>query len=80
MDPQEEGVTHPAMRLEVVSRGVQRIPEEVLLAAGRSRADDQRETQMRLGEVIPQAGNIRIKEDLSPTIRTEGNSRASING
>ena len=72
MDPREEGATHPVMPPGIIGRWVQRIPEEVLLAADRPRANVLCETRMRLGEVIPQAGATRIKEDLSPAIRTEG--------
>ena len=42
MDPQEEGVTHPAMPTGITGRGVQRISEEVLLASDRSRTNDLR--------------------------------------
>ena len=45
---------------EILGRGVQRIPEEVLLAAGRSRANNLCKTRMRLGEVISQAGTTRM--------------------
>ena len=71
MNPQEEGVTHPATPLGTIGRGVQRISEKVLLEADRSQKNDLCETQMRLGAVIPQTGTTRIK-DISPAIRTEG--------
>ena len=52
--------------------GIKRIPEEVLPAAGRSRVNDFCEKRMRLEDVTPQPGTTRIKEHLSPQIRTEG--------
>ena len=52
--------------------GVQRIPEEVLLAAGRSRMNEYCERRVRVEEMNPHPGTTRIKEDLSPAIRIEG--------
>ena len=39
MYPREEGATHPVMPPGIIGRWVQRIPEEVLLAADRPRAN-----------------------------------------
>ena len=50
----------------------QRKSEEVLLATDRPQTNDRCETQMRLGEVISQAGVTRIKEDVNPATRTGG--------
>ena len=72
MVQQEEGVTHTTTPLGITGRGTQRISEEVLLAKGRSRTNDLRETHMRLVEVIPQNGNTRVREGLSLATRTGG--------
>ena len=71
IDPLEEVTTHSAMPAGTTGRGVQRIPEEILLAAGRSRVNDLCEKRMRLEEMISQSGTTRINKDLSPAIRTE---------
>ena len=62
MDPREEGATHLAMPTEIIGRGVQRKPDEILLAADRPRANDLCEARMRLGEVIPQAGPLESRK------------------
>ena len=53
-------------------RGVQGIPEEVLLAAGRSRANEYCERRVRVEERNPHPGTTRINQDLSPANRIEG--------
>ena len=68
----QQGVTHTATPLAITGRGTPRISEEVLLAKGRSRTNDLRETHMRLVEVIPQNGNTRVREGLSLATRTGG--------
>ena len=80
MDPREQKAVHLAMPPRIIGRGAQRISEGILLVAGRPQMNDQCETQMRLGEAIPQAGVTRIKEEVNPATRTGGNSVASIRG
>ena len=71
MGPREEGTIHPAMPPGILAEG-QRKSEEILLATDRPQTNDRCETQMRLGEVISQAGVTRIKEDVNPATRTGG--------
>ena len=54
--------TYLAFPPEIIGRGVQRTPDEVLLTADRPRANDLCEARMRLGEVIPQAGPIDLSK------------------
>ena len=46
-----------------IAQGVPRKSDEALLAAERLRMNDLCETQMRLGELIPQTGITRVKEE-----------------
>ena len=55
----------------------QRKSEKILLATDRPQTNDRCETQMRLGEVISQAGVTRIKEDVNPATRTGGKSECN---
>ena len=79
MDPLEEGAVHPAMPQETIGHGAQ-TSEEVQLAPDRSQTNDQRKTQMRLGDVIPGTGVMRAKEETSPASRTGGKIRTLIRG
>ena len=54
----------------------QRKSEEILLATDRPQLNDRCETQMRLEEVISQAGVTRIKEDVNPATLTGGKIRS----
>ena len=66
---------HPAMPQGIIGGGAQ-TPEEVLLATDRPRPNNRRQTQIRLGELIPQAGVMRIKEEVNPATRTGGKFRS----
>ena len=70
MYPREVGAFHPAMLQGIIGRGAQ-TSEEVLLATDRPRTNDRRETQIRLRDVIPQAGVMRIKEEVNPATITK---------
>ena len=71
MDPREVGEVHPAMQQGIIGRGSQ-ISEEAQLAIDRPQTRDQCRAQMRLGDVIPQTGVMRIKEEVVPVTRTGG--------
>ena len=58
----------------IMGRGAQ-ISEEVLLTTDRPQTKDRRKTQLRLGDVIPQTGVMRIKEEIVPATRTRGKIR-----
>ena len=68
MDPREIGAAHPAMPQVIIGRGAQ-MSEEVLLATYRPQTKDRRQTQMRLGDVIPQTEVMQIKEEIIPATR-----------
>ena len=75
MDPREVSAVRPAMPQRIIGRRAQ-ISEEVRLATGRPQARHRCRTQMRLGDVIPQTGVMRIKEEIVPATRT-GKIRSS---
>ena len=69
MDPLEEEAVHPAMPQGTVGHGAQ-TSEEVRLATDRPQTKDRLKTHMRLEDVIPGTGVMRIKEEVIPAIRT----------
>ena len=71
MDPLEEEAVHPAMPQGTIGH-VAQTSEEVRLATDRPQTNDRRKTHMRLGDVIPGTGSMRIKEEVITVIRTEG--------
>ena len=62
MDPLEEGKVNPAMPQGTIGHGAQ-TSEEVRLAKDRPQTNDRRKLHMRLGDVIPGTGVMRIKEE-----------------
>ena len=77
MDPLEEQAVHPAMSQGTKGHGAQ-TSEEVRLATDRPQLNDRCRTHIRLGDVIPGTGVMRIKEEVIPATRTGGKSGASI--
>ena len=68
MDPREIEAVHQTMPQGIRGRGAQ-TSEEVLLATDRLQTNDRRETQTHLGDVIPQAGVMRIKDEVNQARR-----------
>ena len=62
---------------ELKGQGAQK-SEEGLMATDRPQTKDRCKAQMRLRDLIPQTGVMRIKEEIIPATRTGGKSRASI--
>ena len=54
--------------------------EKVRLALDRPQMNDRRKTHMRLGDVIPGTGVMRIKEEVIPAIRTGGKIQSLYQG
>ena len=79
MDPLEEGAVHQAMPQGTIEHGAQ-TSEEVQLATDRPQTNDRRRIHMRLGDVIPGTGVMRVREGTIPATRREGKSRALIRG
>ena len=69
MDPLEEEAAHPGMPRGTIGYGAQ-TSEEVELSTDRPQTNDRRQIHMRLGDVIPGTGFMRIKEEIIPAIRT----------
>ena len=61
MDPLEEGAVHQAMPQERVEH-VAQTSEEAQMATDRPQTNDQSKKHMRLGDVIPGTGVMRVKE------------------
>ena len=79
MDPLEGGAVHQAMPQGTIERGAQ-TSEEVQLATDRPQTNDRRKIHMRLGDVIPGAGVMRVKEETIPATRTGGKIQSSYQG
>ena len=60
MDPLEVGAFQEAMPQGIIEHGVQ-TSEEVQLATDRPETNDRRKAHMRLGEVIPGTGVMRVQ-------------------
>ena len=71
MVPLEEGAVHQAIPQETLDP-VAQTSEEVQLAKYRPLTNDQRKIHMRLGDVIPERGVMRAKEEIIPASRTGG--------
>ena len=69
MDPLEEGAVHPAMPQGTIGH-VAQTSEEIQLATDRPQTNDRHKVHMRLGDVIPGTGVMRIKQEVIPAIRT----------
>ena len=69
MDPLEEGAVHQAMPQGTIEHGAQ-ISEEAQLTTDRPQTNDRRKIHMRMGDVIPGTGVMRVKEETIPVIRT----------
>ena len=69
MDPLEEWAVQQTMSQGTIEHGAQ-TSEEVQLATDRPPTNDRRKTHMRLGDVIPETGVMRVKEETIPAIRT----------
>ena len=69
MDPLEEGAVHQAMPQGTIAHGAQ-ISEEAQLATDRPQTNDRRKIHMRMGDVIPGTGVMRVKEETIPVIGT----------
>ena len=54
--------------------------EEVQLATDRPQTNDRRKIHMRLGDVVPGTGVMRIKEEVIPVIRIEGKIQSPYQG
>ena len=63
MDPLEEGAVHQAMPQGII--------EHLAQTSDRPQLSDRRKVHMRLGDVIPGTGVMRVKEETIPAIRTE---------
>ena len=79
MDPLEEGAVHQAMPQRTLEHGAQ-TSEEAQLATDRPQTNDRRKIHMRLGDVIPGAGVMRVKEETIPAIRTGGKIQSPYQG
>ena len=79
MDPLDEEAVHPAMPEGTIGHGAQ-TSEEVRLATDRPQTNDRRKTHMRLGDLIPGTGVMRIKEEVITVIRTEGKTQSPYQG
>ena len=71
MDPLEEGAVHPAMPQGTIGHGAQ-TSEEVQLTTDQPQTNDRRKIHMRLGDMIPGTGVMRVKEEVIPAIWTGG--------
>ena len=71
MDPLDEEAIHPAMPQGTIGHGAQ-TSEKVQLATDSPQTNDRRKIHMRLGDVIPGTGVMRIKEEVIPALRTGG--------
>ena len=78
-DRREVRAVHSAMPQGIIGQAAQ-ISKEVLLATDRLLTKDRRKPQMRLGNVVPQTGVMRIKKGSSQRLEQEKKSRASIGG
>ena len=79
MDPLEEGVVHQAMPQGTVEHGAQ-TSEEVQLVTDRTQTNDRRKIHMRLGDMIPGTGVMRIREEVVAAIRTGGKIQSLYQG
>ena len=73
MDPLEEGAVHQAIQAMpqgTIEQGAQ-TSEEVQLATDGPQTNDRRKIHMRLGDVIPGTGVMRVKEGTLPATRTD---------
>ena len=75
MDLQEEGTVHRALPQGKIGHGAQ-TSEEVQLATERHQTNDRSMTNMRLGEVIPGTGVMRIQEEVIQATRTGGKTQS----
>ena len=72
MDPlEEEGEVHQAMPQETI---------EAQLATDRPQTNDRRKIHMRLGNMNPGKGVMRVKEETIPAIRTGGKIQSPYQG
>ena len=60
MDPLEVGAVHQAMPQGIIEHGAQ-TAEQAQQATDRPQTNDRRKAHMRLGEVIPVTGDMRIQ-------------------
>ena len=79
MDLLEEGAVHQAMSQGTIEHGA-KTSEEAQLATDRPQTNDRRKIHMRLGDVIPGTGVMRVKKKQSQRFGQEGKSRALIRG
>ena len=79
MDPLEEGAVHQAMPQGTKEHGA-RTSEEVQLATDRPQMIDRRKIHMRLGDVIPGTGVMRVKEETIPATKTGRKTRSPYQG
>ena len=71
MDPLEEGAVDHSMPQGTIDHGAQTSKGDEL-ATNRPQTNDRPKIHMRLGDVIPETGVMRIKEEVIPAIRTGG--------
>ena len=79
MDPLEEEAVHQAKPQRTKEHGAQ-TSEKVQLATDQPQTNDRRKIHMRLGDVIPGTGVMRIKEETIPVIRTGGKNPDPLSG
>ena len=79
MDPLDEGAVHQAMPQGTIEHGAQ-TSEEAQLATDRPQKNDRRRIHMRLGDVIPGTGVMRVKEETTLAIRTGGKIQSPYQG
>ena len=60
MDPLEVGAVHQAMPQRIIEHGARTV-EQVRRGTDRHLMNDQRKAHMRLGEVIPEIGDMRAQ-------------------
>ena len=71
MDPLEEGAVHQAMPQGTI---------EAQLATDRPQMNDRRNIHIRLGDVIPRTGVMRVQEETIPANRTDGKIQSPYQG
>ena len=71
MDPLEEEAVRLAVSQGTIGHGAQ-TSEEVQLATDRPQTNDRRKIHMRLGDMIPGTGVMRIREEVVAAIQTGG--------
>ena len=79
MDPLEERAVNQVMPQGTIERGAQ-TSKEVQLATDRPQKNDRRKIHMRMGDVIPGTGVMRVKEKTIPATRTGGKIQSPYQG